>query len=285
MPDADPPPTPPPPLIQKKKGGQILLAGVVILVSANALIAFARSDGSHAFRLGAAFSQLLIPFLIALVLSAVRRFRSARAWIKVFLWVSVGLLVAKVGSQGVDDGRRHYRQGVALYNSREYEKAAAEITKALRSRSWGTPSKVDVLMARGLAWAQVGNDAAAIADIRAVLEADPHNAAATDLLAGLIEAVGNTNLRAAPAGAWPEVLKKTAPLTRRDVPALISALTSAVPRIRWEAVTALGNLGPAARQALPALRRVEAQDPEAFIRASARAAMADTGNSDAPPER
>jgi len=58
------------------------------------------------------------------------------------------------------------------------------------------------------------------------------------------------------------------------VPALISLLNSQDEMLRDYAVTTLDRIGPAARNALPALRRTAAKDTSAEIRELARSAIA-----------
>lgn len=153
--------------------GRALLFGTTLLVVVNMLIAFTRSRGDLAFNLGAASSQFVIPFLGILVFSIGSRFRNPRAWTLVVLWVSVALLLAKVGAQIAEDGRGYYRQGVYFYEQRKYEGAVAEFTKCLRYDLKGKPSRAEVLELRAYALAQVGKYEAAIIDLREVLKLDP----------------------------------------------------------------------------------------------------------------
>jgi len=255
-----------------KRPGPVLLVCVAVLLGVNVAIAFARARGNLSYNLGAASSQWIIPLLVAGLFAIGRRFRQPRSLTRIFLWTSVVLLLAKGGSFLTKNGRDYYLDGVDLYNRRDYAAAAAQFSKSLEGRLTLSPSHKDVLLARASAWAQIGEDAAAIADCKAVLGIDPRDEKAMDLLAGLMKARGQTSARVAPASAWPDVLKKTSPLTARDVPALVQALTNDAVRIRLEAMDALGDLGPAAWTSLPALRKAE-QDENPYVRNSAKAAI------------
>jgi tetratricopeptide (TPR) repeat protein len=240
------------------------------------LIAFTRFRGDLAFNLGAATSQLIIPLLGALVFSIGSRFRNPRAWTKVVLWVSVALLLAKVGACLAEDGRDHYDRGTYLYEHRKFKRAAAEFTKCLRYDLRGKPSKADVLGLRACAHAQMGNFEAAITDLREALKLDPQHAEASELLAALLaEKLDERSRRIESISTFiePDVLRKTNNLTPQDVPALTTALTGGVTFIRVKAVKALGELGPSAAMALPTLRKTEQYDPDPHVRTEAKAAI------------
>jgi HEAT repeat protein len=70
----------------------------------------------------------------------------------------------------------------------------------------------------------------------------------------------------------------------RAVPALVEALSSRDQRVRRGAIRSLGDLGPAAGEALPALATVEAEDPLEWLRVQARLAgeRIRSGGSEAP---
>ena len=69
------------------------------------------------------------------------------------------------------------------------------------------------------------------------------------------------------------ILSKIGPVTEAVVPAIIEALRDGDATDRWAAATFLGEMGPAAHQAIPDLRqRLEAPDPD--IRARIEAAFA-----------
>jgi HEAT repeat protein len=57
------------------------------------------------------------------------------------------------------------------------------------------------------------------------------------------------------------------------LPELVGLLKSRSDKVRDEAVDALGDIGPAARDALPALREMAASDPSSRVRQSAAAAV------------
>ena len=74
------------------------------------------------------------------------------------------------------------------------------------------------------------------------------------------------------------------PAAAPAVPALVGLLASPEEILRDYAVTTLERIGPPARNALPALRRVAAQDSSPEIRGLARAAIATIGGTAVEPE-
>ena len=74
------------------------------------------------------------------------------------------------------------------------------------------------------------------------------------------------------------------PAAAPAVPALVGLLASPEEILRDYAVTTLERIGPPARNALPALRRVAAQDSSPEIRGLARAAIARIGGAAGEPE-
>jgi hypothetical protein len=74
------------------------------------------------------------------------------------------------------------------------------------------------------------------------------------------------------------------PAAAPAVPALVGLLASPEEILRDYAVTTLERIGPPARNALPALRRVAAQDSSPEIRGLARAAIARIGGATGEPE-
>jgi hypothetical protein len=74
------------------------------------------------------------------------------------------------------------------------------------------------------------------------------------------------------------------PAAAPAVPALVGLLASPEEILRDYAVTTLERIGPPARNALPALRRVAAQDSSPEIRGLARAALATIGGAAMEPE-
>jgi len=74
------------------------------------------------------------------------------------------------------------------------------------------------------------------------------------------------------------------PAAAPAVPALVGLLASPEEILRDYAVTTLERIGPPARNALPALRRVAAQDSSPEIRGLARAAIATIGGAAVEPE-
>lgn len=69
---------------------------------------------------------------------------------------------------------------------------------------------------------------------------------------------------------------------KNAVPRLTAALERPEPRIRLQAARTLGQLGAAARAAIPALQKRVAEDPELEVRIAAAAALAESGADAAP---
>lgn len=270
-PVASPQPAVPPRLARNPAWA--LPVAVTILVLVNTLIAFTTSLGGLSFRLGAAASQLIIPVLIALGFSIGHRFRNPRAWTQIFLWVSVTLLLAKLGAQLGVDGREHFSRGNYLYEHHRFERAAAEFTKCLSYELTGNPSKAEVLAGRACAYGRMGKSDAAIADLQAVLQLDPQNAKASELLDALRAFDLSSRTEGVSRFLLPDAMMKTNPLTQQDVPALVAALTGKVDSVRLAVVKALGELGPAATNAVPTLRNTEQTDPDPKIRVAAKSAL------------
>jgi HEAT repeat protein len=63
------------------------------------------------------------------------------------------------------------------------------------------------------------------------------------------------------------------PAAKDAVPALIEALKDKSSRVRDEAVYALGQIGPAANAAVPALKSLSESDPVSWVRDVARSAL------------
>jgi HEAT repeat protein/lysophospholipase L1-like esterase len=77
-----------------------------------------------------------------------------------------------------------------------------------------------------------------------------------------------------PALRWrvPDVLGELGPAAREAVPALTEALADANAAVRWRAAKALGRIGPAARKAAPLLATLT-RDPQGNVRAAAVTAL------------
>jgi len=89
-------------------------------------------------------------------------------------------------------------------------------------------------------------------------------------IASLIEGLTNSNWDARDAAA--SALGNIGPDAREAVPALVTALNDSKRDVRYEAAWALGNIGPDARDAVPALVTA-LNDPDAAIRRNAAEAL------------
>ena len=84
----------------------------------------------------------------------------------------------------------------------------------------------------------------------------------------------NPHLVLASAWAMAQIDPKSAEVAEKTLPVLTAGLTSDLPVARQGAAEALGQLGPAAKEAVPALEKMATSDKDKAVRAAAEKALA-----------